>query len=361
MDESDRDITFDSDGRCNHCTNALKNYPSRNENQEDINKFVSSVRKKRRRNAKYDCVIGLSGGVDSCYLLYLIVKWGLKPLVVHVDAGWNSIESVQNIQSLVSILDVDMQTVIIDWKVMRNLHLAYLESGVLNQDVPQDHAFFANIYDVARKNRIKNVILGSNIASESILPASWGQNASDGKNLKKIFEKFNKSKLVNYKTHSIYRIIFELEIFKLLRIYQPLNLINFDKDLAKSFLINNLSFQDYGSKHSESTFTSYFQKIYLPTRMGIDKRKAHLSSLIVSGKIDRETALIELNEDPVTKSQERDLRRFVSTKLRITQDQLMAYENLPVQNHRKYGYSRYGMLLLRIIQKIGIVYRRSIK
>ena len=357
MDETDKNIKFDSDGRCDHCKKASSYYPPIIHTKAEIDAFVTNVRKLRNSKSKYDCAIGLSGGVDSAYLLYQLVNWGLRPLVVHIDAGWNSIESVENIQILVKHFQLDLETVIIDWKEMRQLQLAFLKSGVTNQDVPQDHAFFTGLYSVAKKRKIRAVILGSNIASESILPKSWGQSASDGKNIQSIFEAMSGKKLIKYQTRSLYWSILNIEIFKRIVVFSPLDLIDYDKDEAKSFLIAEFGFHDYGGKHSESTFTSYYQKIYLPNRLGVDKRKAHLSSLIVSGKISRENAIQELESELCSKLQERDLRRFVATKLGITIEELLLLESMPIVSHTNFGFSRVGMLLLKIIKKTKILVR----
>ena len=359
MDKTDKKIEFDSNGRCNHCKKASSYYPPIIHTQAEIDTFVAKVAKLRNSKSNYDCVVGLSGGVDSSYLVCLLVEWGLKPLVVHVDAGWNSIESVENIQKLVKTFNLDLETVIIDWKEMRKLQLAFLRSGVTNQDVPQDHAFFTHIYNVAIDKKIKSVILGSNTASESILPKSWGQSASDGKNIEGIYKSVFGESLMKYKTKSIFWSVFNLEILKRIHVFKPLNIIDYDKDVAKSFLINEYGFRDYGDKHSESTFTSYYQKIYLPNRLGVDKRKAHLSSMIVSGKITRTDALKELENELCSDFQERDLRRFVATKLGISIEDLMSLERMPSVNHEKFGYSRTGMFVLRFIQKTKLLIKRA--
>jgi aminotransferase len=358
MDETDRNIRFDKHGRCNHCKKAASYYPPRTYTQVEIDAFILKVKKYRNANSKYDCVIGLSGGVDSSYLLYRLVQWGLKPLVVHVDAGWNSIESVENIQILVNSFNLDLETVIINWRDMRNLQLAFLKSGVKNQDVPQDHAFFTNVYDIALKHRIKSVILGSNTASESILPKDWGQNASDGKNIRGIYHFFNSDRMISYKTRSIYWSIVNLEVLKRIVVFCPLNIVDYDKEAAKSLLMKEFGYRDYGGKHSESTFTSYYQKIYLPKRFGIDKRKAHLSSMIVSKKMNRADAINELEKELCSNLQERDLRRFVATKLGLTVDELKSFERMKAVKYEKFGFSRSGIFLLRVIQKTKILVGR---
>ena len=358
MDESDWKISFDANGQCNHCRNALSNFTPPSQNDSRISIVFEEIRNQKNTNSKYDCVIGLSGGVDSSYLLYLLKNYRLNPLVVHVDAGWNTIEAIENVQKLVKKFDFDLFTIVMNWKVMKELHIAYLESGVVNQDVPQDHSFFVGLYEVALRERIKCVILGSNFASESILPASWGQSASDGKNIAGIYRARNGKKLVNYPTKSLFWFTWKIEISRKLKVYRPLDLIEYDKDVAKSQLIEEFGFQDYGNKHSESTFTSYFQKIYLPHRFGIDKRKAHLSSMIVSGLISRNDAIEELKIPTCSEIQERDLRRYVATKLGLSVDELIKFENMPLANYKDYGYSKYGMLALRIVQKLKIARRK---
>jgi N-acetyl sugar amidotransferase len=358
MDESDSEIIFDAHGQCNHCRNALSNFTPPPNGDSKISIAFEQIKNQKNNNSKYDCVVGLSGGVDSSYLLYLLKKHSLKPLVVHVDAGWNTIEAIENVQKLVKKFDFDLFTIVMNWKVMKDLHIAYLESGVVNQDVPQDHSFFVGLYEMARSEGIKCVIVGSNFASESILPASWGQSASDGKNLNGIYRAKYGKKLFNYSTKSLFWFTWNIEISRKLKVYRPLDLIKYDKDKAKSQLIENFGFQDYGNKHSESTFTSYFQKIYLPNRFGIDKRKAHLSSMIVSGLISREAAMEELHTPVCSESQERDLRRYVATKLGLSVEELIKYESMQLVNYKDYGYSKYGMFTLRIVQKLKIAFRK---
>ena len=358
MDESDPEIIFDAHDVCNHCTKARILNSELHTNlhvyENQIYRELLSIKEQNNGN-KYDGIVGLSGGVDSSYLVHFLKQKGLRPLVVHVDAGWNSIESVENIYTLVEALGLDLETRIINWEVMRKLHLAYLKSGVLNQDVPQDHAFFASIYEIAIKMGIRDVFLGSNIASESILPKSWGQFAMDGKNLRDIYKHEYLEDITDFPVCSINWIIRNVEFGSKIKIHKPLNYIEYNKDIAKKFLMNEYQYKDYGDKHSESTFTSYYQKIYLPNRARIDKRKAYLSSLIVSGQLERDEALELLNSEPSNPVQERNLRSYVASKLRIEEAQLLELEKLPLKSYKDFKHSIVGMFILKTIYKARIL------
>ena len=358
MDESDPYIVFDEKGFCNHCVKANSAYDSLRCNLSDFgNRLDNELQgvRSRSKGKKYDGIVGLSGGVDSSFLLHFLKAKGLNPLVVHVDAGWNSVEAVENIFILVDKLKLDLETKIINWESMRKLQIAYLNSGVMNQDVPQDHAFFASLYDIAIRLGIRDVFLGSNIASESILPRSWGQAAMDGKNLRDIYKAEYSENLVDFSTKTINWVNLNIELGLRIKLHKPLNYIEYDKDSAKKFLIKEYGYQEYGNKHSESTFTSYYQKVYLPNRFGIDKRKAHLSSLIVSGFLSREVAVDVLSMPPCDKLEERNLRRYVASKLGIDDLKLVQLEKLPIQDFRKFRHSVIGMIFSKVIYKVQLM------
>lgn len=293
MDTSDPWITFNEDGLCNHCQ-AYDAYMSRAGTPEDrqrkLEKMVDDL-KARGRGKDYDCIMGLSGGVDSSYLAWFAVqKLGLRPLVVHVDAGWNSELAVNNIQNIVQRLNLDMHTLVIDWPEIRDLQRAYFLSGIANLDVPQDHAFIASLYSEARKYGIKDILSGGNMQTESILPIAWGYDASDAVSMKAIHRKFGTVKLKNYPTVSNFHRMFYYPFVVGMKKHTPLNFIDYNKDEAKALLMNELGWRDYGGKHYESVFTKFFQAHYLPTKFGYDKRLAHYASLVVSGQMTREQA-----------------------------------------------------------------------
>ena len=254
----------------------------------------------------------------------------LRPLVVHVDAGWNSEIAVKNIEHLVKALDLDLYTYVVDWEEMKDLQLAFLKASVANQDIPQDHAFFAKLYDYASKNKIKYIINGSNLSSESILPQSWGYDASDLSHILGIHKKFGQLKLKSYPMMGFFKQKFYWPYFKKMKVIRPLNYINYDKNKAIDFLQENYGWRYYGGKHHESKWTKFFQAYYLPTKFGFDKRKAHLSSMIVSGQITRDEAISELESPLYNQSELVQDKRFIARKLGISEqmfEELIDLEN----------------------------------
>jgi N-acetyl sugar amidotransferase len=340
MDTSDPDIYFDTDGVCNH----VKKYEYWDQNNRIkgqqaelyLEGIVDELRK-AGRGKDYDCIMGLSGGVDSSYMSYFVTKvLGLRALVVHVDTGWNSELAVMNIQNIVQKLNLDLHTLVIDWEEMRDLQLAYFKSGIANIDVPQDHCFVASLYQEAKKYGIKYIMNGGNMATESILPSSWGYNANDSWNLMDIYANYGTRRLVNYPRVSFWELNFLLPYVQAMKIIRPLEYIEYNKSNVKNFLIKELGWRDYGGKHYESVFTKFFQAYYLPSRFGYDKRKAHLSSLIVSGQLTRNAAIDELKlplYDP--HELEQDIVYFTK-KLGITIDEFEVLLKIPINNYTNF-------------------------
>jgi N-acetyl sugar amidotransferase len=278
--------------------------------------------KKAGLGKEYDCIMGLSGGVDSSYLAYYATKvLGLRVLVVHVDTGWNSELAVNNIENIVKILNLDLHTLVIDWNEMRDLQRAFFKSSVPNCDVPQDHAFIAALYSEARKFGLHHILNGGNMSTESILPISWGYDAADAIHVKDIHKNFGERKLKSYPMISFFEKRVKYPYIYGLKVHRPLEFIPYNKEKIKQFLIKQLEWRDYGGKHFESKFTQFFQAHYLPIKYGFDKRLAHLSSLIVSGQMTKEMALIELENplyDPVQLDQDRE---FFIKKLGFSSDE----------------------------------------
>jgi N-acetyl sugar amidotransferase len=361
MDSSDPEIEFDNSGNCNHCTNALSNLKGliskKSEPGIELGKLVAEIKSHPGKDG-FHAIMGISGGLDSSYLLHLLSNYNLKILAVHVDAGWNSIEAVKNINSLVNKLDIDLETVVINWEDVKDLQIAYLKSGLTNQDVPQDHVYFSSLYKFAIKNKIKYVISGSNFVTESILPSSWGQNAMDGRQIKHVHNKFGKKKLKNYPITFLREYLWKTIVTEELKIVSPLNYVEYNPTSAMKELRDNYNWQDYGGKHRESKFTEFFQLIYLPERFGIDKRRAHLSSLIVSDHITRDEAL-EILEEPPIKDLERDnLIRFVSAKLGIDSNLLMTFLELSPVNSDQFRNEKYLRFILPVAIKARIIAKR---
>ncbi len=311
MDTSDPGISFDDEGVCNHCREydvymARAGDPS--QRQAKLDAMVAHL-KRQGKGKPYDCIMGLSGGVDSSYLAWLAVKkLGLRPLVVHVDAGWNSELAVNNIQNIVQRLGLDLHTLVIDWEEIRDLQRAFFLSGIANLDVPQDHAYIASLMQEARKYGIRDILNGGNMQTESILPSAWGYDASDPVSIKGIHARFGTVRLKRYPMQTNWERLVVNPFIRRMRTHRPLEYIDYNKDAAKELLKSELGWRDYGGKHYESIFTKFFQAHYLPTKFGYDKRLAHLSSLIVSGQMTKQEARAEMQNplyDPVELEEDR--------------------------------------------------------
>ena len=336
MDTSDPKITFDSNGVCNHCTE-FKNITSKEwypneEGKIKLDAFISKI-KVEGKNNKYDCIIGLSGGVDSSYLALIAKGWGLRTLVVHVDAGWNSELAVANIEKIVKHCNYHLHTHVVGWSEMRDLHLAYLRAGIANQDVIQDHIFFSSLYHFATKNGIRYILSGGNLATEGIFPSSWHGSAMDAINLKAIHRKYGKKKLRHYKTISFFQYYIWYPFVKKMRTFRPLNYMPYNKNQAISELESKIGWRNYGRKHGESLFTKFFQNHYLPQKFGFDKRRPHLSSLIVTDQITRDEAM-EMLKIPLYDPQEleNDIQ-FLCKKLNISREEYEEIMNAPIQDY----------------------------
>lgn len=359
MDTTDTEIIFDEHGVCNHCiefdTVTSKRWFPNEEGKRKLQLQLEQIKKEGISN-EYDCILGLSGGVDSSYLALLLKDSGLRPLVVHVDAGWNSELAVYNIEQIVKFCNYELYTHVMNWEEIKDLQVAYLKAGVANQDVVQDHAFFSVLYHFAVKNNIKYVISGGNIATESVFPKSWHHSAMDALNLKDIHKKFGNIKLKEFKTISFFQYYIYYPLVRKIRTVRPLNFIPYNKDQALNELVEKVGYKKYGRKHGESRFTKFFQNYYLPKKFNMDKRKLHLSSMVLANDISRDQALSLLAE-PLYSDQElaEDLA-FVAKKLGLTQDELHALVEAQPHHYTEYNNwdSRYKILkkLQRLVEKL---------
>ncbi len=336
MDTTDTGITFGSDGVCNHCREfdevTSKWWFPNEEGAKRLSVIIDRIRA-AGKNQTYDCIIGLSGGIDSSYLALKVYEWGLRPLVVHVDAGWNSELAVANIEKVIKYCGYHLHTHVVDWGEMRDLQLAYMRAGVANQDVPQDHVFFASMYHFAIQHRIKYILTGGNIATECIAPKSWHGSAMDAINLKAIHRKYGERALKTYNTISFFQCYIRYPFIKKMRTVRPLNYMPYNKEAAIDEMQRLVGWRSYGRKHGESIFTKLFQNYYLPANFGYDKRRPHLSSLIVTGQLTREEALRKLEEplyDPL--ELERDIE-YLCKKLQITRNQFKEFINAPSHHY----------------------------
>ncbi len=359
MDTTDPEITFDEQGMCNHChefDNVISKcwFPNE-EGKQQLEQIFNRI-KEERKNYEYDCILGLSGGLDSAYLALVMKEYGMRPLVVHVDAGWNSELAVYNIEKIVKYCGYDLHTHVMNWPEVRDLQLAYLKAGVANQDVVQDHAFFASLYHFAVDNKINYVISGGNIATESVIASAWQHGAMDAINLKAIHRKFGKLPLKDYKVIGFLQYYFYYPFVKKMKVIRPLNYLPYSKDFAQKELEDKVGYKSYGRKHGESRFTKFFQNYYLPTKFNIDKRRSHLASRILSGDITREEALDELNKPLYDEAELTEDKHFVAKKLGITVENLDEMTSSPGRSYKEFKNwdSRYNMMkgLQRFLNKM---------
>ena len=361
MDSSDPAITFDKEGICSHCngyyTDTLPAWEKLLSNKQALAKLKKDIKSRTSSEQKYDCIIGLSGGIDSSYLLHLVVnELSLNPLVFHVDAGWNSSIASNNIEKLIDNLKLDLYTEVINWKEMRDLQLSFLKSGVAHIDAPQDYAFFATLYNFANKFNIKTILTGGNFSTECIRnPIDWMYFQSDDKQLRSIHKKFGTIKLKSFpKTHILWHKIY-LPYFKKIKVIKPLNYFQYDKQKAKELLINKYQWKPYNQKHFESRFTSFYEGYWLYERFGFDVRRVQLSSLILTKQIKRDKALEILSNDPLDEKNIKIEKQFVADKLRISVDELNTFFNLPKKTYKDFNNEAWlyklGSKILRFLGK----------
>ena len=324
MDTSDKEIIFDDSGICNHCKRAeqLQNsFPinlTNKEREKELKKIVRTI-KISGRNKKYDCIIGVSGGVDSTYLAYIIKELGLRPLAVHLDNGWNSELSVHNIEKCLKTLDIDLETIVLDWEEFKDLQLSFLKSSTPDLEIPTDHAITAVLYTIASRYGVKYIIPGSNFNTESVLPRTWSHGHNDWRYIKSLQQKFGKRKLKTFPHLSLLDYIYHLTIERI-RMVKILDYVDYNKKDAVETLKKKLKWVPYGNKHYESIYTRFIQGYILPKKFNYDKRRAHLSSLILSGQMTRQEALKEINKSPYpSKKMENEDKEYVMQKLNITE------------------------------------------
>lgn len=361
MDDSNPVIQFDTNMQCNCCRDAIQRMPHEwwpgPEGDARMQQLVSLL-KQEGRGKPYDVMVGLSGGIDSAYLAHLASrKYGLRLLAVHVDGGWNSEPAVHNIESMVRGLGIDLHTYVVEWQEMRDMQVAFLKASVLNQDIPQDHAFFSTLYRTAKQFGIRHFLSGVNFASESVVPPGFGYPSMDGKHARAIQRRFGTVSMESYPFMGLPELLWLTRLRRQLTVHRPLNYMNYDKEAARAELERAYGWRDYGGKHSESRFTKFYQEIYLPQKFGFDKRRLHLSSLIVSGQVTRQEALAELAQPITTPQQARLDIKFVAKKLGLTGEQLRSYIESPVVDHLAYPN---GMALHRALSAAKSLVRRFV-
>ena len=341
MDTTDSNIVFDDKGVCDHCNTYYKdikpNWHTDERGESEIKAIVEKI-KKEGKGKDFDCIMGMSGGIDSSYLLYLAVKkLGLRPLVFHVDAGWNSQEAVNNIEKMVDQLGLDLYTEVIDWEEMKDLQLSYLKAGVSNIDTPQDHSFFATMYKFANEHNVKYILTGGNYSTECVRnPLEWMYYQSDSIQLKDIYKQYGTGKLKNFPITNILWHKVYLPYVKGIKLIRPLDFMEYDKEAATQFLVDEFGYQRYPQKHFESRFTRFYESYWLPEKFGYDTRKVQYSSLILTGQMTRDEALEKLKSPAYDPETIKDDFEYIATKLGITVEELQGYMDQPNRKNSEF-------------------------
>ena len=365
MDTSDLNILFDDDGTCIYCLNFFKKilpYWKEINNEIKLKSNIEKIKENEFENG-HNCIIGVSGGVDSSYLLHLAVReFGLKPLVYHVDAGWNSKIAVENIEKIVDRLDLELYTDVIYWPEMRDLQLSFFKANVPHLDTPQDHAFFASMYNYCEKNNIKSILNGGNFSTESIRePLLWHYHASDALHIRHIQKLFGTRQLSSFPISDIFTYKIFYNFIKKIKVYQLLNNINYNKSKATAFLKEEYNWTEYSHKHGESRFTRFYEGYWLLKKFGFDKRKAHYSSLILSNQMSRHEALVKLKIDPISDEEIKKDIEFVANKLSISTEELNSYFHSANLTFENYKSNYYLINIFTIISRLLGLEKRIIK
>ena len=353
MDTSDSDISFQENGVCNHCSN----YVSKNDAQlvpigkrEIALEGIKSTILKAGSGKKYDCIVGISGGVDSSYVALLAKDLGLRALLVHLDNGWNSDISVKNIRSIAIYTGFDLYTHVIDWNEFRDLQLSLFKASVIDIELATDHAIKAIVYKVAKKFGVKYILSGGNVRTEAIMPVSWRHTKVDRSNLLDTHHRFGKIKLKTYPTAGIIK----QQIYKYLfgiRIIPILNYVEFDRNKIITRLTSELGWIEYGGKHHESVFTRFYQGYILPNKFFIDKRRCHLSNLICASQLTRDEALLEIQKDPYPSSMMMKDKKFLLKKLGFSEKSFDEYISVSEVSHFEFKSDKKLILRLHRIRE----------
>ena len=338
MDTTDPLITFDVSGVCNHCTDLINNRSKHaylgSRSDEKLSQLVAKI-KKSGKGKKYDCIVGLSGGMDSCYAAYIAKSKGLRVLAVHMDNGWNSEEAVLNIRNIAKTLDIDYESYVLNWLEFRDLQLSFLKASVPEAETPTDIAILGALHKIAAKYHVKYIISGGNFVTEGILPKSWHYDAKDLTFFNAIHNRFGLLKIHGFPTFGFLREMY-CKFIKGIKMVYLLNYIDYNKETVINLLTEKLNWKAYGGKHYESTYTSFIQSYYLYTKFNIDYRKATFSSQICLGSMDREVALKILAEKPYNSEKIEQEKKYIAKKFNISTEEFESILNCPPKYYWDY-------------------------
>ncbi|EJF1758309.1 N-acetyl sugar amidotransferase [Vibrio cholerae] len=361
MDTSDAVISFDTNGICDHCNNFDVNIkPNWHTDQQGYAELMKAAEriKQEGKGKDFDCIIGLSGGLDSSYTAYVAKEiMGLRPLLFHVDAGWNTDQAVGNIEKLVDGLGLELYTEVINWEEMKDLQVAFLKSGIPDQDIPQDCAFFSALYKFARKNKIKYVLTGGNFSTECCRePNEWGAYPGIDKTfITDIHKKFGKRQLKTFPIIDV--LVYKVFHHRVLgmKVFKPLNLVPYIKKEAEQLLQEKYGWQPFQHKHHESRFTRFYEDYWMPRKFGYEKRRAHFSSLIMTGQLTREQALERIAKPELSDEFMKNEFKYVANKLGLSVDELQQIFEQPNKSYRDYKNKLWLIQLgAKIINMLGI-------
>jgi N-acetyl sugar amidotransferase len=358
MDTTDPDIVFDANGVCNHCTGwfareRLYSLPLE-ERTRRLAVLVDEMKRAGHRK-DYDCIIGVSGGVDSSYVAIKSAELGLRPLAIHVDNGWNSDKAVGNIKRILDPLHIDLSTVVLNWKEFRDLQLAFLRASTPDSEIPSDHAIVASFYNAASRYHVGYCLSGINFRTEGIHVREWSQGHLDSRYISSVYKEFTGKRLQHFPLIPVSRLVFNIVLHRPRNVFL-LDYFDYDKAAAKQMLMDQYGWEDYGGKHYESVYTRFYQGWILPHKFGYDKRRMHVSTLICSGQITRAAALEEIAIPPLPPEWIEPDTAFVAKKLGISPQEFAAimaapkkrYGDYPnLQNHRLF---RHGLNLFRFLK-----------
>lgn len=348
MDTTDPDIVFDANGVCHHCHAYDAAVRARVKTPAERDELVAEI-KRAGHGKPYDCIIGVSGGVDSTYVAYASRKLlGLRPLAVHLDNGWDSELAVKNIQHVLEKLGIELYTEVLDWDEFRDLQLAFLRASTPDSEIPTDHAIVSVLYQQARRHGIRYILSGCNVRTESHLPPAWSRGHSDWRYIRALQDQFGTRPLRTFPHRNMLDLVWDARTVHWIDI---LNYLAYRKDEALRVLQDELGWQYYGGKHYESIYTRFYQGYILPRKFGFDKRRMHLSSLICSGEITRDEALAEMTKPPYPEDLQASDREYVVKKLGITEAELEQIMRAPpkrFEDYPSYENSRLVMIARRV-------------
>jgi N-acetyl sugar amidotransferase len=358
-------ISFDEKGVCDHCNdyykNVLPNWHTDERGRKELYDIVKKIKKSGKKH-DFDCLLGLSGGVDSSYMLHIAVKeFGLRPLVFHVDGGWNSELAVHNIQMMIEKLGLDLYTEVINWEEMKDFQLAFFKSGLPHIDIPQDHAFIATLYKFAAKYNIKYILNGGNISTECVRnPMEWLYYGTDMVHIRDIKARFSTIKMKTYPFSPIFKHKIYLRYVRGVKVIKPLNYRPYIKEEAFKLLEKEYGWKPYPQKHFESRFTKFYEGYWLPERFGFDTRRVQYSSLILTEQLKREEAIENLKKPAYDPEKIEDEFNYIATKLAISSDELRKYFKMEKKYYWDYkNQDSIFKIGAKFLKAIGV--ERSIK